>query len=607
MKKLRPFIAVSLLLGACLSARADSAFTDFITVKGDQLMEGDKPFRFVSFNIPNLHQVEDNVAFAEENPWRLPNHFEINDALESVRQMGGTVVRTYVISVIRTNDLPGTIRYVLGPGKFNEEAFRTLDEVVAVANQTGVRLIVPLVDNWSWMGGRAEYAGFRGKTKDDFWTDPQVIADFEETVRFIINRTNTVTGIPYRDDKAFLAWETGNELSSPPSWTRTIASFIKSLDHNHPVIDGFNANSLRPESIAMPEVDIVTTHHYPGGKKTYAEYIRANREKTRGKKPYFVGEFGFDPTADMKTTLETVRDTGVSGALIWSLRFHDRDGGFYWHSEPAGGDFYKAYHWPGFPSGAAYDESNVLALIRNAAYEIRGMPVPALVAPVAPVLLPITSAAAISWQGSPGASGYQVERAADASGPWQKIADNVDDSAVQYRPLFNDIAAPHGSFYYRLAAVNSGGISAPSNIQGPVKVDGTTLVDELNDFSQIHEHAGSLEFQTHECRKAKEDTHRLLGKPGSSITYQLPTSIRACRLCAFFPAAAKDFKFSVSTDGKDFREASSTNQSFFHGAGDYGYWQPMQFDCKLDSGDVKFLRIEYAAEAQIGRVEIEHE
>ena len=27
---------------------------------GDQLFDGDKEFRFVSFNIPNLHQVEDD-------------------------------------------------------------------------------------------------------------------------------------------------------------------------------------------------------------------------------------------------------------------------------------------------------------------------------------------------------------------------------------------------------------------------------------------------------------------------------------------------------------------------------------------------------------------
>ena len=96
------------------------------------------------------------------------------------------------------------------------------------------------MDNWVWQGGRAEYAGFRGKTRDDFWTDPQLIADFEQTVQFILTRTNSYTGVRYADDKAILCWETGNELASPPSWTREIAAYIKSLDTNHLVMDGFN-------------------------------------------------------------------------------------------------------------------------------------------------------------------------------------------------------------------------------------------------------------------------------------------------------------------------------------------------------------------------------
>ena len=82
-------------------------------------------------------------------------------------------------------DPPGAPRHVLGPGQFNEEAFRELDLAFKIANEQGIRLIIPLVDNWAWQGGRAEYAGFRGKTKDDFWTDPQLIADFKETIRFI--------------------------------------------------------------------------------------------------------------------------------------------------------------------------------------------------------------------------------------------------------------------------------------------------------------------------------------------------------------------------------------------------------------------------------------
>ena len=68
--------------------------------------------------------LEDNVPFSETNPWRLPDRFELTDALSTVRQMGGTVVRMYVLTVRRTNDTPDMPRHVLGPGQFNEDAFR---------------------------------------------------------------------------------------------------------------------------------------------------------------------------------------------------------------------------------------------------------------------------------------------------------------------------------------------------------------------------------------------------------------------------------------------------------------------------------------------------
>jgi mannan endo-1,4-beta-mannosidase len=99
------------------------------------------------------------------------------------------------------------------------------------------------------VGGRAEYADFRGKSKDDFWTDPQLIADFEQTIHFILTRTNTITGIRYCNNKSVLCWETGNEISSPAAWTHEIASYIKSLDPNHLVMDGFGASVLRGLSL----------------------------------------------------------------------------------------------------------------------------------------------------------------------------------------------------------------------------------------------------------------------------------------------------------------------------------------------------------------------
>ncbi len=581
-------------------------FHDFIRARGDQLVEGKEPYRFISFNIPNLHLVEDNMAFAEDNAWRWPDAFEISDALESIRQQGGLVTRTYVLSVVRTNDPQGVPRHVLGPGKFNEEGFRVLDQVLQIANQKGIRVVIPFVDNWSWWGGITEYAGFRGKPKEAFWTDPQIIADFKQTVSYLVLRTNTLTGVPYREDKAILCWETGNELLSPPSWTREIAAYIHSLDPNHLVMDGYHTTELRPESLEIPEVDIVTTHHYPGGMKPFADLIRENAAKAKGRKPYVVGEFGFVRTPEMADAIRAVRETGTAGALAWSLRHRNRDGGFYWHSEPAGGDKYKAFHWPGFPSGADYDEAPFMALMQREAFQIRGLRVPRPRVPAIPHLLAATNQA-LSWQGSAGATSYIVERAPGARGPWSTVAQRVDESAVQYRPLFVDHQAGKGTHFYRVRAQNEAGKSRPSNVVGPIYVQRSLLVDEMADSSLIAESKGTLKQVSNESRKSKEDMHRLDGTSGSQIAYQVAGSIRRVRIYAFFPKGMTEFRLAISRDGKSFKEAPGHGNPVTNSAGDYGYWTPGLQESEISENGMKWVRVEYLGQAQIGRIEIEYD
>jgi mannan endo-1,4-beta-mannosidase len=119
--------ACVLVFLSALSAAAQDDMRHFITRSGARLMEGANEYRFISFNIPNLHLIEDNMAFEATNEWRFPDEFEITDALSSVRQMGGRVARTDVLSICR-KDGPNSIPcHVKQPGEFNEEAFRALD------------------------------------------------------------------------------------------------------------------------------------------------------------------------------------------------------------------------------------------------------------------------------------------------------------------------------------------------------------------------------------------------------------------------------------------------------------------------------------------------
>ncbi len=580
----------------------------FVTRRGDQLFEGDKPFRFISVCIPNLQLVEDNFALDAKTAWAWPNEFELTDALESVRQMGGTVVRTYVLSVRREGSDMGEHVYVRGPGEFNEEAFRTLDLALEIAGRKGVRLIIPLVDNWKWQGGISEYAAFRGKQPEDFWTDEQIIRDFEQTVRHVLTRVNKRTGVAYRDDPAIFGWETGNELESRPEWTRRIAALMKELAPNHLVIDGDSLHGVPEKSLDDPNVDVITTHHYPNTDADYVKAIVAAREKCRGKKAYFVGEFGFVPAERIEKVYDAVIEHGVSGALLWSLRFHHRDGGFYWHFEPLGDSLYKAYHWPGFETGSNYDERTVMRLTRSKAFQIRGLDVPEISAPAAPTLLPIDDVSAISWQGSAGADRYNVERAEAQDGPWRVVAQGVDDTAVQYRPLFNDASAEPGkSYYYRVMAGNCRGESGPSNLVGPVVVKHHTLVDEGQDLAKLADKSGEVQPTTGEDRKRREDIHRILIPTGGSITYRVDGPIQSWRAILFRDGASAGVKAEASHDGVAFSEVEPKMEVGPDAGGDYGYLQMMELKSPQPPSGAKFLRLRaVGGPIEVSRVEIRY-
>jgi hypothetical protein len=622
-KQILPLIVITALRGNEVLAAAEPATPapmNFVTRRGDQLFDADKPFRFISFNIPNLMVIEDAYEFTKPNPWRWPDKFELEDALESIRQMGGQVARTYVVSVRRDGSDMGEIVHVLGPGQFNEKAFRSMDLMLDIARRKGVRIVVPLVDQHQWWGGIGEYAAFRGKKSDDFWTDRQLIDDFKATIKHVLTRKNPISGIAYRDDPAIFGWQTGNEISSTPKWTRQISAYIKQLDPNHLVLDGKSLNGVPVWSLDDPNIDVITTHHYPwGADHDYRKPIREAHARTKGKKAYFIGEFGFVETPQIANALDTVIEDGISGALLWSLRMHRREGGFYWHMEGGtGGNVFKAYHWPGFASGDRYDERQVMDLMRRKAYEIRGIEAPPLQPPAPPKLMRIEQASEISWLGSAGAAAYDVWRKEDGTKGWQKVRGDVSDADVQYQPLFNDATAEPGKeYFYRITAKNAAGSSERSNVVGPIPVDCRTLVDECRDFAETKSHSDDVTIATEDARTTQEDSHRFAMPIGSSIVYKLDGPIDHWRVNSFLRDPDVILDIALSPDGKSYRSVPTDRQEFASKQTVYGYLSPVRYEGQAREKGNLYLRVSSRGKGtkstdadpalEIGRVEIEYD
>ena len=464
----------------------------FVSRSGDRLMLAGAEFRFLGLDAPNIQQNETQVRADRAN--RFPDEFEIRDLLGGLAREGSLATRTFSLSVYSPQD-HGMPVYLTGRRTYNEAAFQCLDRILALAHEYNVRLIIPFIASQSFASvrGADEFSDLAGKPKGSFWTDESVKDDFKHLLHFIINRTNTVSGVLYRDEPAILCWQLGNEFGSYAgdrglkydewsprilAWSLEMAAYLKGLDTNHLILEAGGAD--RKRLLEDPNIDVISDHLYEywsklgGGPGELTPMAIHSWEECRGKKPLLIDEFGLASPTNTASLMKTIRQTGIAGGLMWSLRAHRRDGGWYYHNE--GGTIVNSYHVPGFSVGYEYDETRLLNLLRQEAFAIRGLPVPPVEIPdPAPVLMRCGNG--FTWRGSTGAESYTLERAERPTGPWVTIATTLQDSVIfdvkSFEPspgsseplvLYWDAAQlPGTTYYYRLKGVNIAGATPYSD------------------------------------------------------------------------------------------------------------------------------------------------
>jgi mannan endo-1,4-beta-mannosidase len=332
------------LAGNATAAETDDRPEGFVKTDGAQFSLDGEPYYFGGTN----------------NFWLMDNYEtkkNVRKLFNQAAALDTNVVRTWAFNA-------GRDRRSLQPtkGEYNEAAFEHLDYVVDQAGKHGIRLILPLTNNWSAYGGMPQYVEWSdtAETHDDFYTDDETQRMYREYVEKLLTRENTYSGVEYRNDPTVFMWELANEPRAREKgtdvlteWIRDASAYIKSLDDNHLVSAGMEGQYDLPgrddylhsgydgvsylDQNAVETVDACSFHLYPShwgipasqGTKWIRDHVRDGHQALE--KPAYLGEFGIkvDRSAD-NADAQLARRNRIYESWYDALDATDADGGLVW-------------------------------------------------------------------------------------------------------------------------------------------------------------------------------------------------------------------------------------------------------------------------------------
>ncbi|WP_445996946.1 CIA30 family protein [Okibacterium fritillariae] len=440
--------------------------TEFVTRDGATLRLGGEPFRFNGANAYWLG-LDENVGGVD-----YPTFFRIKDAIDTADEMGLTVLRSHMMTSTGQNDA-NPLAIMPSLGEYNEEAFATIDFAIAYAGERGIRLILPLTDEWEYYhGGHRDFTTPLGLQSADFYTDRAAIGAYQEYVDRIVGRTNTLTGVPYAADPTILAWELGNELEGMTlPWIDEQVAFIRERAPEQLVSAGRRFD-IDPDTLASADLDIVDVHYYP----PTAQKVTADAAAVvAAGKVYVAGEYGSN-SASPALLDPLVANDDVSGMMLWSLFGHNDRGGFVPHDDGF------TLHYPGTTAKMREQVVAITGFSRALRSETGTL---ALGQPLITSVDNVNGVNEIAWRGTAGAATYRVEVSTDGI-TWTSLGAGAVPAEAS--PA-TDLASTPGS-RYRVVPVKLDGSVGPASETAQPGADADLLVDPLQSFSLASAHPG---------------------------------------------------------------------------------------------------------------------
>jgi mannan endo-1,4-beta-mannosidase len=247
---------------------------EFVRIDGTKFKIGEKPYYFLGTNFwYGLNLGVDNDAHHRERLLR---------ELDRLQALGINNLR-----IMAGSEGPDTEPYRMlpslqtAPGVYNEEVAEGLDFLLAEMSKRNMYAVVCLNNFWNWSGGVGQYlvwtksaasipyppphpGGDWGTYQEfaaRFYSDSNAVELFNNHIRYIVNRENSVSKIAYKDDPTIMAWELANEprgvnnKTKYKEWLNNTCSLIKSIDTNHLVTLGSEGRTSTDFAGTDPEGD----------------------------------------------------------------------------------------------------------------------------------------------------------------------------------------------------------------------------------------------------------------------------------------------------------------------------------------------------------------
>ena len=243
----------------------------FVKVVGSDFVLGTQPYRFMGANFwygMNLGM-----------PGPRGDRARLGRELDRLAAMGVTNLR-----IMAASEGPDTEPYRMlpslqvAPGQYNEDVFVGLDYLLVAMAERGIRGVLCLSNFWHWSGGFAQYVSWAegGSTipyppqRADydvfqdyvakFYVNAKARAYYDDFLKVILARVNTISGVPYRSDPTIMAWEIANEP--------------RAMSHIEPFVDWVTKTSRTLRSLAPRQ--LITT-----GSEGYTPYFEVHTEVER--------------------------------------------------------------------------------------------------------------------------------------------------------------------------------------------------------------------------------------------------------------------------------------------------------------------------------------